>query len=87
MLGGILAVHFPIVPALFSHFADSLTPKGCLLIETVGGQGENYLELPPAGWLRSALGGAFDFEFYEESKVGPPGSDAVSARLLAKRLA
>jgi hypothetical protein len=54
-LGGILAIHFPVAPALFVHFADSLTPGGCLLIETVGGHGGNYLELPRAGQLSRAL--------------------------------
>jgi SAM-dependent methyltransferase len=81
-LGGILAIHFLVAPALFVHFADSLTPEGRLLIETVGGHGGNYLELPRAGQLRRALSGSFDFEFYHERKVGPAGTDSVSVRLL-----
>ena len=84
-LGGILAIHFPVAPALLVHFADSLTPGGCLLIETVGGHGGNYLELPRAGQLRRALSGSFDFEFYHERKVGPAGTDSASVRLLARR--
>lgn len=84
-LGGIFAVHFPVAPALFVHFADSLTPGGCLLIETVGGHGGNYLELPRAGQLRSALSGRFHFEFYHERKVGPADTDSASVRLLARR--
>lgn len=84
-LGGIIAIHFGVAPAFTEGFADSVTPGGCLLIETVGGQGGNYLELPGAGQLRSALCAAFDFEFYQERKVGPSGSDAVSVRLMARR--
>jgi len=84
-LGGILAIHFRVAPALLIHFADSLTPGGCLLIETVGGHGGNYLELPRAGQLRRALSRSFAFEFYHERKVGPADIDSASVRLFARR--
>jgi len=38
-----------------SCFAISLVPQAYLLLETVSGQGENYLELPHQGELRAAL--------------------------------
>jgi hypothetical protein len=83
-LGGILNVHF-VAPQLFDHFAFSLRPSCYLLIETPGGQGGNYLELPAAGRLREQLSDAFEFESYRERKVGPPETDAVSAGLLARK--
>ena len=68
-VGGILNVHF-FTPRLFPFFARSLSPGGYLLFETVPGCGGNYLELPKAGEVRTALGKAFDVEFYKEGQVG-----------------
>jgi SAM-dependent methyltransferase len=82
--GAIICVHF-LLPALFPLFESSLLPDGYLLIETVPAHGGNYLELPRAGDLRSALQSAFDFEFYKERKAGPGNYDAVTVQLLAKR--
>jgi SAM-dependent methyltransferase len=82
--GAIISVHF-LLPALFPLFQSSLIPGGYLLIETVPAHGGNYLELPRAGELHSALQGAFDFEFYKERKAGPGNYDAVTVQLLAKR--
>jgi len=84
-VGGIVNVHF-LLPALFPFFEGSLSPGAYLLLETVPGCGGNYLELPKAGEIRSALRKAFDFEFYKEAKVGPRGYDAVTVQLLARRL-
>jgi hypothetical protein len=83
-VGGIINVHF-LLPALFPHFADSLAPGSYLLLETVAGHGENYLELPQRGTLKSALRQAFDLEFYEERSVGPSEHNAVTVKVLARR--
>jgi hypothetical protein len=82
--GGIVNVHF-LLPALFPRFERSLSSGGYLLLETVPGCGGNYLELPKAGELKFAFGKTFEFEFYQERKVGPPGWDAVTVRMLARR--
>jgi SAM-dependent methyltransferase len=82
--GGIINVHF-LLPPLFPFFERSLAPGGYLLLETVPGCGGNYLELPKAGELRCAFERAFDFEFYQEHKVGPLSVDAVTVRMLAKK--
>jgi hypothetical protein len=58
---------------------------GYLLIETVPAHGNNFLELPKEGELRSALERAFDFDFYQEKKAGPPEYKKVTVRLLARR--
>jgi SAM-dependent methyltransferase len=85
-LGGIIDVHF-LLPDLFRHFAASLAPEGCLLLETVSGYGSNYRELPKAGNLRQELAENFDFEQYRERAVGPVGCGAVTVRVLARRRA
>jgi hypothetical protein len=82
MLGGILDIHF-LDRSLFRYFTRSLRSGGYLLIETVGGYGGNYLELPKAGELRTMLRRTFDLVVYSEKKVGPREIDAVSVRLLA----
>ena len=83
-LGGIVNVHF-LLPSLFPQFAASLSPGSYLLLETMPGCGQNYLELPRAGSLQQELSGDFTFEEYRERIVGPPGCDAVTVRLLAKK--
>ena len=82
--GGIINVHF-LLPALFPYFVSCLSPGSYLLLETVPGCGGNYLELPRAGELSSALERDFEPEFYEERKVGPVGYDAVTVRVLARK--
>ena len=84
MIGGIIDVHF-LLPSLFVRFAESLTPGGYLLLETVPGCGRNYFELPKMGCLRQELAENFDFEKYRERKIKPPNIDAVTVRLLARR--
>src|SRR5262249_30657609 len=69
-VGGIINIHFT-APVLFPFYETSLLPGGCLLLETVPAHGGNYLELPRAGQLRSAVEGTFDVAFYRERKVGP----------------
>jgi protoporphyrinogen oxidase len=49
--------------------------------------GENYLELPQRGELRTVLEPAFDLAFYEEQPAGPSEERAVAVKLLARRKA
>jgi SAM-dependent methyltransferase len=79
---GIVCVHFLSV-ALFGYFQSSLAVGGYLYIETFGGHGRNYLELPQAGQLRALLSRDFQLPFYREKKVGPVSHDAVTVKLLA----
>jgi hypothetical protein len=58
--------------ALFPSIHYSLAVNGHFYIETVGGQGQNYLELPLAGELHELLLPRFRFELYEERSVGLP---------------
>jgi SAM-dependent methyltransferase len=83
-VGGIVNVHF-FLPSLFPFFEKSLSPGGYLIFESVPGCGGNYLQLPPAGFVRSLLTRGFDVEVYKERKVGPPGRDAVTTTTVAKR--
>ena len=83
-LGGIIDVHF-LLPMLFPRFAASLAPGAYLLLETVPGCGCNCRELPKTGRLRRELTENFNIEKYRERAVGPPGIDAVTVRLLARK--
>ena len=81
---GIICVHFLNVE-LFEAFRSSLVAGGCLYIETFGGHGRNYLDLPKGGQLRDLLSKDFDLPFYREKKVGPAGYDAVTVKLFARK--
>jgi SAM-dependent methyltransferase len=82
--GAIICVHF-LDTNLFDAFRFSLVPNGYLYIETFGGHGGNYLDLPAAGQLRDLLSRSFQLGFYREKPVGPADSEAVSVKLLAKK--
>jgi SAM-dependent methyltransferase len=80
----IVCVHFPVVD-LIPNFIASLKPGGCLYIETVGGQGGNFLELPKAGQVQSLLRDHMTVKYYAEREVGPGECGTVSVVLLARR--
>lgn len=84
-LGAILAVHF-LDLGLLAHFARSLVQGGHLFLETFGNHGGNYLDLPRAGQLRSILELDFELPFCVEKPAGPPSHDAVTVKLLARKL-
>jgi SAM-dependent methyltransferase len=80
----IVCVHY-LNAALFPCFHASLVPGGHLFIETVGGQGQNYLELPTAGELHQLLSPSFTLQFYRERPVGPAASDRRAVKLLGQK--
>lgn len=79
----ILCIHYP-VQSLLADFDDQLVDGGHLFIETFGGHGENYLELPKAGEIREALKG-YKLHFYSERSVGPTSQNAVVVKALAQK--
>jgi SAM-dependent methyltransferase len=83
-VSGIINVHF-FLPELFRYFESSLYPGGFLLFETVPGCGGNYLELPKSGQIRCALEQSFDFEFYNERRVGPSTHGSVTVQTVARK--
>jgi SAM-dependent methyltransferase len=81
----VIAVHFPDYRALIN--VHRYMKKGALLyFDSVGAQGQNYLQLPQMGWVRSVLSEHFVFEHYKERPAGPIEKSAVAVRLLARRL-
>lgn len=80
----ITCVHFFKIELLVS-FWSSLVTGGCLFVETFGGHGQNYLDLPKRGQVLTLLSERFDIALYRERKVGPIDHDAVSVKLLAKK--
>lgn len=83
--GGIINVDF-LLPDLLPHFQYSLTSGGYILFETISGRGGNYLQLPASGEIKSALKDRFHLELYQERKVGPRESDAVTVKFLGRRV-
>jgi SAM-dependent methyltransferase len=83
-VSAIVCVHFNMTD-LVPCFVSSVREGGFIYVETAGGQGGNYLELPKAGQLRELFGRQVNFIHYKERKVGPPESNAVSARLFAQK--
>lgn len=83
-LGAVINVHY-YQKDLVECFAESLKPGGYLLIESIDGRGGNYLELPPEGFIKSKLQG-FELILYQERRVGPADYDAVTCKVLARKL-
>jgi SAM-dependent methyltransferase len=79
----ILCVHFP-VQEIIENLKESLREGGYVYIETFGGQGGNYLQLPKAGQLRAALAG-YELLFYRERPVGPKAFNSVVVVALARK--
>lgn len=84
-VGGIVMVDFLLL-SVFQKITDSLATDGLFLVQTVGNHGNNYLQLPKAEILKEALSNSFTILHYDERRVGPSGADAVTVRLLARRL-
>lgn len=81
----IVCIHFLHV-GLLSLFGASLVAGGYLYVETFGGHGRNYLDLPMEGHLRGALiATQFRILFYQERPVGPANFGAVSVKFFAQK--
>ena len=83
--GAVICIHFLDIE-LLDAFRASLITGGHLYIETFGGHGGNYLDLPKTGQLHDLLSPHFQLSFYRERKVGPADHRAVSVRLFGKKL-
>lgn len=81
--GLVISAHF-VDMALFDNFAACLIPSGYLYIETFGGQGGNYVDLPHPGEVRAALSSSFTLEFYREKRLSRH-LEAVTVKALARK--
>jgi SAM-dependent methyltransferase len=79
----VVCVHFP-AQEIIENLKGSLREGGYIYIETFGGQGGNYLQLPKAGELRTALAG-YDLLHYKERSVGPKTFNSVVVVALAQK--
>jgi hypothetical protein len=70
---------------LIPTFLSSLKEREYLYIETFGGHGQNYRDLPKANEFKELLSGQMEFKYYKERKVGPVEMDSVAVTLLAQR--
>ena len=80
----VLVVHF-VPPSLIQAVTPVIRTGGHLIVETFGGQGGNWRDLPPASHFREALRGAFDLVDYRERAVGPTKNVGVAVKLLARK--
>ncbi len=83
-VSAVVCVDFPPVFRVLRSLVASLRPGGYLLLQTIGGHGGNYLELPTPGAIRSVLIGDFEFGCFTERRVGPGGSAAATALIAVK---
>jgi hypothetical protein len=79
-----IAVHLP-THTMLEGVWSAMVPGGFLIVETFGGQGENWRDLPEAGAIAGVLGFQFDLLVCEERRVGPVGGNAVAAKIFAQR--
>ena len=84
IFGTLIIVHF--VPQHWENYLDLLRAGGCLVFETMGGQGGNYLQLPLKGQMGEVLEPSFAILSYREQPVGPPEANAAAVRLVARKL-
>jgi hypothetical protein len=81
----IVCVQFPYPDPLLDTFCRTISPGGFLYLETFGGHGENYLDLPRTGHLKRILAKTCHLVFYRENSIRPRTSGKVSVKLLARR--
>jgi SAM-dependent methyltransferase len=80
----IINIHFlrlELIPCLLK----TLRHDGYLYIESFGGQGRNYLELPRSGQLKAALSGQCAFKFHQEKAASQKHPEAVTIKALAQK--
>ena len=78
-----ICVHY-FAESIVDRAVEALKPGGLLVLETFGGQGNNWRDLPSKGWASRALDGKFEILSLKENPVGPSKSN-VSLRLLARK--
>jgi SAM-dependent methyltransferase len=81
----IIIVHFGRVE-LFPFLIPTLRVGGHLYFETFGGQGQNHLDLPQPGEAKAALRGDFDVKYYKERAASRHHPQAVTVKVLARKL-
>jgi SAM-dependent methyltransferase len=81
----IVVVHF-VRLELFPLLIATLRVGGHLYLETFGGHGLNYLDLPRPGEVKAALGANFDLRYYEEKAANQKHLQAVTVKVVARKL-
>jgi SAM-dependent methyltransferase len=81
----IVIVHF-VRLELFPFLIPTLQVGGHLYFETFGGHGQNHLDLPRPGEVKAALGVNFSLRYYKERVASRQHPQAVTAKVLARKL-
>lgn len=80
----VLVVHY-FTDDLFLRLRSLVNKSGYIILESYGGQGGNWKELPMPKQVHDQLKGQFKFLVYRETRVGP-FKQHVSLKMVAKRI-
>ena len=81
--GLITTVHFYTIE-LFVKMHEILKTDGIVIFESVGGQGENWRELPTKGNFRKNLDASFEILYLQEKVVGPAKNN-ITVKMVARK--
>jgi|HubBroStandDraft_5_1064220.scaffolds.fasta_scaffold25199_3 SAM-dependent methyltransferase len=79
-----IVIHY-YAASVFETMAKALKPRGALIFETFGAQGNNWRSLPNAGLVETLLRPHFDIHDLRERPCGPEKSRAVVQALAIRR--
>lgn len=79
-----LVVHF-VQEGIISAIGSLLAGGGYLIFETFGFNGDNWMQLPQAGEIRTAVQKDFEILAYREHRPKSSAESVVSVRLLARK--
>lgn len=88
-LAGAICVHswrYKWCDNIIESISPLINKGGFIFIETVANRGGNYIELPPAGYIRGKIERYFDIVSYTEKKAGPESCDAVTVKAFGVRV-
>ena len=80
----VVIIHF-VDEYLLSNIQRIIEPKGFLIYEAYGGQGNNWKSLPRIGEVDRELSENFDILIKRQRVVGPKDEPRVSLKVLAQR--
>lgn len=83
-IGAIVNVHY-YQSNLLDDFKKTIVPGGYLYFETPGNYGNNFIDLPPKGFIRAKIEPFFQILYYKEKPAGPNNSGRMTIKLFAQK--
>jgi SAM-dependent methyltransferase len=81
--GAVVVIHF-YSEGLFQRLSDLVAPNGYIFYESIGGNGQNWIQLDFIGQVKKSLSENFTFRTYQEKAIGPNKSYA-SVKMVAQK--